>query len=68
VTGLAAALLASTDYQWLGAFLGGLGLSGITTSGVLAKARADAANATLIIDATVVRPRPSPPKSRWMIR
>jgi hypothetical protein len=78
LTALAAALLASTDNHSLGAFLGVLGLSSITTSGVVAKARTqalallgklrEALDADLIVNAAVVQPRPPEPKPWWRIR
>jgi hypothetical protein len=77
VTALAAALLAA-DKDSLGAFLGVLGLSSITTSGLVAKARTqalaligklrDALDADLIVDAVVVPPRPPEQKPWWRIR
>jgi hypothetical protein len=76
LTALAAALLAA-DKDSLGAFLGVLGLSSITTSGLVAKARTqalaligklrDALDADLIIEAVVVQPTPPPPKPWWKI-
>jgi hypothetical protein len=78
LTALAAALLASTDNHSLGAFLGVLGLSGITTSGIVAKARTqalallgklrEALDADLIVDAAVVQPRPPEQKPWWRLR
>ena len=77
LTALAAALLASTDNHSLGAFLGVLGLSSITTSGVVAKARTqalaligklrDALDADLIVDAVVVQPKPPERKRMWLL-
>jgi hypothetical protein len=77
LTALAAALLASGDNDSLGAFLGVLGLSSITTSGVVAKARTqalallgklrDALDADLIVDAVVVQPKPPAKKRMWLL-
>jgi hypothetical protein len=77
LTALAAALLASTDNHSLGAFLGVLGLSGITTSGIVAKARTqplallgklrEALDADLVVEAVVVQPWPPEPKPCWRI-
>jgi hypothetical protein len=78
LTALAAALLASTSNHSLGAFLGVLGLSGITTSGIVAKARTqalallgklrEALDADLIVDAAVVHPWPPAEKPWWRLR
>ena len=73
VTAAGAALLA-TDSKWIGAVLGVLGVSGLTTSGVVAKAKTqalalvgrlrDALDAEVIVDAVVVNPNPPPQGKR----
>jgi len=73
----AAALLASTKNHSLGAFLGVLGLSGITTSGFVAKAKTQALaligklraalDADLIVEVVIVPPKPQAPKPWWQV-